>query len=70
MINYTIKLIDNQKLPYKTIFSFESINIEILKIYIKINLVNNFMNFPKSIKLALIFFIIKPDINLWLCIDY
>lgn len=40
---YTIKLKLNNQLSYRLIYSLEPIKLEIIKIYIKINLVNNFI---------------------------
>ena len=46
--NHAIKLVDGQQLPYKPIYSLGPIELEILKVCIKINLVNGFIRLSKS----------------------
>ncbi len=68
--NHTIKLVDNQQPSYDPIYSLSQVELEILKIYIKNNLVNGFI---KSFKLLIgtpIFFDKKSDGNLQLYINY
>lgn len=43
--NYAIELIDDEQLFYKLINSLQLVELEILKIYIKTMLVNNFISF-------------------------
>ena len=43
MNDYTIKLKKDKQLFFKLIYSLKPIELEILKIYIKINLINNFI---------------------------
>ena len=40
---YAIKLQKDQKLPYRLIYSLSLVEFDILKIYIKINLINRFI---------------------------
>lgn len=68
--DYTIELIDKQQLPYGPIYSLGLVELEILKTYIKTNLVNDFIRYSKSLARALIFFDKKLDRSFQLCIDY
>ncbi len=68
--NYAIELVDDWQPPYSFIYSLRSVELEILKAYIKNNLVNSFIrpfNFPIR---APILFDKKPNTNLRLCVDY
>lgn len=64
---HAIKLRDNKKLLYRTIYSLRPIKFKILKIYIKTNLVNSFIQTSKSLANAFIFFVQKLDSSLQLC---
>lgn len=68
--NYLINLVDAQQLPYGLINSLEIIELEILKIYIKTILANDFIWAFQLLAEALIFFVQRFDNSLWLCIDY
>lgn len=52
-----INLIDSKWLLYKPIYSLKSVELEILKMYIEINLINGFIKCSKSPTNTLIFFI-------------
>ena len=65
-----IKLINNQQLPYKPIYSLEQVELDTLKTYIKTNLANGFIRSFKSPVEAPIFFDKKPDENFRLYVDY
>ena len=54
--NHFIKLEKNKQLFFKLIYSLRLIKLEIMKIYIKTNLVNDFIQFFKSLIKVLIFF--------------
>ncbi len=68
--NHTIELVDDWQLPYGLIYSLGSIELEILKTYIKNHLANSFIRPCKSLVRASIFFDKKLDGSLRLCIDY
>ena len=68
--NHAIPLVDDQQLPYGSIYSLESVKLEILKAYIKTNLANRFIRPLISLASALILFDRKSDGFLQLCIDY
>lgn len=53
--NYTINMIEEYQLSYKPIYSLKQIDIEILKIYIKTHLINDFINILNSLQLPLSF---------------
>lgn len=53
---YDIELVDVQQLLYKLIYSLKSVELEILKTYIKINLVNSFIRPFKLLGGTFIFF--------------
>ena len=44
--------------------------LEILKTYIETNLANGFIQLLKFLADALILFVCKPNVGLWLCVDY
>lgn len=67
---HIIKLKMCKTLPHKLIYSLELVEFKIFKIYIKINLTNNFINMSKSPSIVLILIIQKSYINLSLCINY
>ena len=68
--NYAIKLINNSQLLYGLNYSLRLIELEILKAYIKNNLVNMFIRLFKFLAKTPIFFNKKPNKSLRLCIDY
>ncbi len=68
--NHTIKLVDDWQPLYDPIYSLGPMELEILKAYIKNNLVNGFIRPFKSPAWAPIFFNKKSDDSLRLCIDY
>ena len=65
-----IELVDCQQLFYRFIYSLELIELEILKAYIKINLVNYFITSFKSPIDTLIFFDLKSNKYLRLYVNY
>ena len=68
--DYTIKLVDGQQLPYRPIYSLRPVELEILKAYIKTNLVNGFTKPSKSLASILILFDQKLDSFLRLYVNY
>ena len=68
--NHIIKLVNNQQLPYKPIYSLKSIKLETLKAYIEINLANGFIRLSKSQIGASIFFNQNLNRLLWLYANY
>ncbi len=54
--DYAIELVDNLQLLYSTIYSLCSVELKILKAYIKNNLANSFIKSSKSPTGAPIFF--------------
>ena len=68
--DHIIKLVDDWQSSYGPIYSFKPIKLEILKTYIKTNLVNNFIRPSKSLVRALIFFDKKPDRSRQIYVDY
>ena len=46
---HTIKLVNGQQTLYRPIYSLEPVELEILKVYIEINLVNKFIKPSKSL---------------------
>ena len=68
--NHAIELVDNWQLLYEPIYSLGSVELEILKNYIKINLVNSFITPSKFQAEAPIFFDKNLDGNFQLCVDY
>ena len=67
---HTIKLEENKQPPFRPIYSLGPIELEILKIYIKINLANGFIRPSKSPARAPILFDRKLDKSFYLCVDY
>ena len=67
---HAIKLEEDKQSPFSPIYSLESIELEILKTYIKTNLANNFIRPSKSPVGVPIFFNRKPNRSLCLYIDY
>ena len=68
--DYTIKLVDDWQSLYGPIYSLGPVKLEILKVYIKNNLVNSFIRPSKSPIKAPILFNKKPDSSLKLCVNY
>ncbi len=68
--NYAIKLDDDWQLPYNFIYNLRLMDLKIMKIYIKNNLLNGFIRPSQSLVWALIFFDKKSNNSLWLYIDY
>lgn len=67
---YAIKLVNDEQLSYELIYSLESIELKILKTYIKINLANRFIKPSKSLVGASIFFNQKLNGFFWLYVNY
>ena len=67
---YTIKLKDSKQLSFNLIYSLEPVELETLKIYIKTNLANSFIELSKSFVRILIFFNKNPDKSFCLYINY
>ena len=67
---HAIKLEEGKQPPFGPIYSLGSVELETLKIYIKINLANSFIRPSKSSARAPILFNKKPDKSLRLCVDY
>ena len=68
--NHTIKLVDDQQPLYSLIYSLGPIKLEILKAYIKNNLINGFIRPFKSPTGAPISLDKKPDSSLRLYVNY
>ena len=68
--NHAIKLIDDWQPLYSFIYSLEPMKLEILKVYIKNNLANDFIRPSKSPAGASIVFDKKPDNSVRLCVNY
>ena len=68
--DHTIELKEDKQLSFRSIYSLEPVELEILKIYIKTSLANNFMRPSKSLAKALILFDWKPNGSFWLYVDY
>ena len=58
---HAIKLEEGKQPPYRPIYSLGPVELETLKIYIKTNLANAFIQPSKSPAGALILFVLKPD---------
>ena len=70
MSKYTIKLKKGKQLLFGPIYSLKPIELKALKIYIKINLANNFIQSFKSLSKVLTLFNKKSDQNFRYYIDY
>ncbi len=68
--NHAIELVDDWHPSYGLIYSLGPVELEILKTYIKKNLVNCFIRPFKSPTRISIVFDKKPDNSLRLCVDY
>ena len=70
MNEHTIKLEEDKQLLFGPIYSLRVVELETLKIYIKTNLANDFIQLFKATARALILFNKKPNRNFYLCVDY
>ena len=68
--NHAIEFVDNQQPPYSFIHSLGSVELKMVKTYIKNNLANNFIRPFKFFIRASIFFNKKLDGSLKLYVDY
>ena len=68
--DHAIKLVNGQQLPYEPIYSLELVELEILKAYIKTNLVNGFIKPSKFPASAFIPFDRKSNGFFRLYVDY
>ncbi len=68
--NHSIEFVDDRQPPYGPIYNLGSVELEILKVYIKNNLASGFIRPSKSPVGALILFNKKSDGSLRLCVDY
>ena len=68
--NYIIKLEKDKQLFFKFIYNLKPIELKILKIYIKTNLANSFIQLFKSFVNISILFDLKLDKSLHFCINY
>ena len=66
---YPIKVEEGKQPPYKPIYSLEPLQLEALKTYIKINLVNGFIRALKELLGALILLVRKPNGSFRLCVN-
>lgn len=67
---YAIKLVDDKQPPYGLIYALSSVELEMLKTYIKSHLKTGFIQPSRSLTGAPILFNKKLDGNLRLCVDY
>lgn len=67
---YAIKLESNKQLPYKQIYSLGTVELETLKVYIKIYSKISFLLFSKSLADIFILFDKKLDSSLCFYINY
>ena len=67
---YVIKLQDGQQPPYKPTYISSLVELEILKIYIKIQLITGFIQPYKFPTIAPILIDKKADSSLYLCVNY
>ena len=65
-----IKLEDGKWPPYGSIYILGPVKLETWKTYIEINLVNGFIQSAKSLASTPILFVCKPNVNVWLWVDY
>ena len=70
MNKYIIELDENKQPLFGLIYSLKSIKLEILKIYIKTNLINSFIQPSKFFAKAFIFFDKKSNKSLHLYVNY
>lgn len=69
MNNHTMKLINNQQLIHRFIYSLRLIKLKTLKTYIKIYLVNELIKSSNFLTKAIIFFMKKLDESFYLCLN-
>lgn len=67
---YAINLKKGRQSPYRSIYSLKLLELETVKIYIKINLANSFIRFSKSPASALILFDKKLNKSLRFYVNY
>ena len=67
---HAIELQQSQQPPYRSIYSLGSVKLETLKTYIETNLTNGFIRPLKSLAVASILFVKKPDGSLRLYNNY
>ena len=70
MDEHAIKLEEDKQPLFWPIYSLGSVELETLKIYIKANLANGFIQPSKSLTKVPIFFDQKPDKSIRLCVNY
>ena len=68
--NYVIKLEKNKQPLFKSIYSLKSIELKIIKTYIKTNIANSFIQSSKFFIKVSILFNKKPNTSPHLYIDY
>ncbi len=68
--DHIIKLVNTWQSLYRPIYGLGLEELEVLKVYIKNNLVDNFIKFSKSSTEASIIFNWKLDVSLRLYVDY
>ena len=68
--NPAIELVDGQQPPYGPIYNLKSVELEILKAFIVINLANGFIRPSKSPAGAPVLFDRNSDNSFQLCVDY
>ena len=68
--NHAIKLVEEIQLPFESMYSIRRVDLDTLKMYIKINLANKFIWPFKSLTDASILFDWKRDCNFRLYVDY
>ena len=67
---HAIKLEEDKQRSFRLIYNLELVELETLKIYIKTNLANGFIQSSKSLAGAPILFDKKVDRSFHLCVDY
>lgn len=68
--NHTIDLVKDELFLYRPIHNLRLVELESLKIYIKINVANNFIELYKSLAFIPALFVKKPNSSLRLYIDH
>ena len=68
--NYSINLFQDKQLFYSLIYSLGPVELEMLKIYIKTNLANNFIRHSKLLTNTPILFVQKKYSSLYLYVRY
>ena len=67
---HAIKLEKDKQPPYRLIYGLEPVEFKTLKIYIKTNLGNGFIQASKLLASTPILFVRKPNGSLCLCVNY